>query len=103
DLPYACDAEQHFARAAFDGGAGLLIETMRLRQGPKQNVRIEQDAHQRPSNASRTSSGKSASKSSGTRSLPANTPSVRFRRGAESGPNRAIGLPDFAMIISSPA
>jgi hypothetical protein len=103
DFPDACDAEQHFGGAAFDRGASLRIETMRLRQSPQKDMRIEQDAHQRPSNTSRTSSGKSASKSSGTRSLPANTPSVRFRRGPESGPNRAIGLPDFAMMISSPA
>src|SRR6516165_1344879 len=64
---------------------------------------VEQHAHQRPSNASASSSGKEASKSSGTRNFPAKMPRRRLRPGPASGPKRATGLPDLAMMISSPA
>src|SRR5208282_2948081 len=73
-------------------------------QGPEQNMRIEQQAHYRPSNASRISDGKGASKSVGTFSRPAKIPRRRFLRLAgPSGPSLASGVPDLAMMISSHA
>src|SRR5439155_14410401 len=103
DLPDAGGAEQHLGVAPFDCGAGLSIEPVRLGERPQQDKGIEQHTHQRPSKASMTSSGNGASKSSGTRSFPAKTPRRRCRCEPMSGPKRATGLPDLAIMISSPA
>jgi len=60
----------------------------------QQNMRIEQQAHYRPSNASRISDGKGASKSAGTFSRPVKIPRRRFLRLAgPSGPSLASGVP----------
>ena len=74
NLPNAGGAEQYLDFAAFDRGARLTIQPAGLGERLKQNMRVEQHPHQRPSNASMTSSGNGASKSSGTRSFPVKMP-----------------------------
>lgn len=53
-------------------------------------------AYQRPSEAAITSAGSSASKSSGTCSLPFIRPEIRFVRTASVGVSSATSLPAFA-------
>src|SRR5215472_13596113 len=81
-----------------------------LGSAPKQDRRVEQKPHgffrdrfSLPSNASRISSGRGASKSSGTTNFPRSIPS--FRQAplpARAGTRRATGTPRLAIVISSP-
>src|SRR5262249_21724212 len=103
DLPNTGGAEQHLGVAAFDRGPRFRVKAAWPGERPQQHVRVEQHAHHRPSKTAITSSGNGASKSSGTCSFPANTPSRRLRGRSLRGPKRAKGLPALAIMISSPA
>src|SRR4051812_11013211 len=103
DFPDAHGREENLVVRGFDRIPRRTGQAPRLRQRPKQDVRVEQETHQRPSNAAITSSGSGASKSCGTRSFPLRRPSVRLPGALPIGTSLATGRPAFAMTTSSPS
>src|SRR6267143_175000 len=90
------------------------IESVISIKAPEEYARIQQELHAffldflerfffRPSNRSSKSSGKGASKSSGTFSCPRRIPRTRGDFSCGTGTRRATGTPRLAMVISSPA
>jgi len=80
----------------------LPAQSFRLRQQPKEDVRVEEKPHAQFSKVVRTLSSSGASKSSGMTKRPRSTPKAR---GApmEGATRRAAGSPRRVMRISSPA
>src|SRR5258708_5802253 len=86
----------HAANARLQRGVSL--------DSPKEDVRIEQKAHQRPSKPASTSSGSGASKSAAIFSLPLRTPNlIRCFSPFANRVIRTNGFPLRLTITSSPA
>src|SRR5664280_1385985 len=105
DFPNADGAKHNVIIRALDGGAQRIAKSLRRSKRPEQDMSIQQQAHYRPSNSSKMSEGKGASKFSGIDRRPTRSPRRRSLRPvpAVNGTSLARGVPAFAMMISSPA
>src|SRR5436190_12016636 len=101
-LPDRCGADENFIRT-HDIGPRLSGEPARVRQVPEKYLRVEQQPHTLPSNASSVSGGSGASKSAAILTLPFRKPGLRTRLGGAMGTSFATGFPALAITISAPS
>src|SRR5207244_11894322 len=101
-LPDRCRADENFIRA-HDIGPRLAGEPTRVGQVPEKYLRVEEQPHAPPSNASSVSGGSGASKSAAILILPFRKPGLRTRLAGAIGTSFATGFPALAMTISAPS